>query len=76
MSNENVILDMLTQSQKNSTKIDNNNIDDKLTFKRDENGNLSSYDKETGKKVGRIYEHGNEAPNNVAKTFSEIIRRE
>jgi hypothetical protein len=29
-----------------------------LTFKRDENGNLWSYDATTGEKVGRIFEHG------------------
>ena len=32
---------------------------DELTFERDEDGILWSYDK-TGKKVGRIYEHGDE----------------
>lgn len=31
--------------------------DSELTFKRDEHGILWSYD-QTGKKVGRIYEHG------------------
>ena len=29
-----------------------------LTFKRDEKGVLWSYDVKTGKKVGRIFEHG------------------
>ena len=29
-----------------------------LTFKRDESGALWSYDVKTGKKVGRIFEHG------------------
>lgn len=29
-----------------------------LTFKRDENGTLYSYDAETGEKVGQIFEHG------------------
>lgn len=29
-----------------------------LTFKRDENGILWSYDVKTGEKVGRIFEHG------------------
>jgi hypothetical protein len=29
-----------------------------LTFKRDENGILYSYDVETGEKVGQIFEHG------------------
>lgn len=31
-----------------------------LTFKRDENGVLWSYDVKTGKKVGRIFEHGDD----------------
>lgn len=29
-----------------------------LTFKRDENGVLWSYDVKTGEKVGQIFEHG------------------
>lgn len=29
-----------------------------LTFKRDENGALCSYDAETGEKVGQVFEHG------------------
>lgn len=33
----------------------------KLTFKRDENGILWSYDVNTGKKVGRIFEHGDDS---------------
>lgn len=32
-----------------------------LTFKRDENGILWSYDVNTGEKVGRIYEHGDDS---------------
>ena len=31
-----------------------------LTFKRDENGVLWSYDVKTGEKVGRIFEHGDD----------------
>ena len=34
--------------------------EDALTFKRDEDGVLWSYDVKTGKKVGRIYEHGDD----------------
>ena len=34
--------------------------DNGLTFKRDEDGVLWSYDKKTGEKVGRIYEHGDD----------------
>lgn len=66
---------MLSENEKNSTPV-NTEGSNNLVFKRDENGNLWSYNKETGKKVGRIYEHGNDIKNNVAKTFSEIIRRE
>ena len=32
-----------------------------LTFKRDEKGVLWSYDAKTGEKVGRIFEHGDDA---------------
>ncbi len=31
-----------------------------LTFKRDEDGVLWSYDVKTGEKVGRIFEHGDD----------------
>lgn len=31
-----------------------------LTFKRDEDGVLWSYDVKTGERVGRIYEHGDD----------------
>ena len=34
--------------------------DNGLTFERDEDGVLWSYDKKTGAKVGRIYEHGDD----------------
>lgn len=70
--NENVILNMLSESKKNSTDIDTE-VPSNIEFKRDENGNLITYDKETGEKVGSIYEHGN---SKIAKTFSEIIRKE
>ena len=30
----------------------------KVVIRRDENGNLCSYDAKTGEKVGSIYEHG------------------
>lgn len=32
----------------------------KTTFKRDEDGVLWCYDVETGEKIGRIYEHGDD----------------
>lgn len=34
--------------------------DNGLTFKRDEDGVLWSYDAKTGEKVGRIFEHGDD----------------
>ncbi len=34
------------------------NEENALTFKRDENGILCSYDVETGEKVGQVFEHG------------------
>ena len=40
-----------------STSDDNGN---ELTFKRDEDGVLWSYDVKTGEKVGRIFEHGDD----------------
>lgn len=40
-----------------STSVDKGN---KLTFKRDENGVLWSYDAKTGERIGRIIEHGND----------------
>lgn len=40
-----------------STQEDEGN---ELTFKRDENGILWSYDVKTGEKVGRTYEHGDD----------------
>lgn len=40
-----------------STQEDEGN---ELTFKRDENGILWSYDVKTGEKVGRIFEHGDD----------------
>lgn len=66
------ILDMLREAEKNSTDISGNSAPDNLVFKRDEQGNLWSYNKETGEKVGRIYEHGNNK-GNVAKTFGDLI---
>lgn len=70
-NNDNVILDMLYETEKNSTNISTNGSP-KLVFKRDEQGILWSYNEVTGEKVGRIYEHGN---SDVAKTFGEIIRK-
>ena len=69
------LLNMLSENEKNSTPVNTEDSND-LVFERDEQGTLWSYNKKTGEKVGRIFEHGNNAKNNVAKTFSEIIRRE
>ena len=63
------LLDMLIQSKENSTNIDNETSDN-LIIKRDKLGNLCSYDIVTGKKIGRIYEHGND---NIAKTFNDLL---
>lgn len=35
--------------------------DPEITFKRDENGVLWGYNVKTGEKVGRIFEHGDDA---------------
>ena len=43
--------------RKESTTVEKDNG---LTFKRDEDGVLWSYDAKTGEKVGRIYEHGDD----------------
>lgn len=63
------LLDMLAQSKKNSTNLEDEAADN-LIIERDKFGNLCSYDKTTGKKVGRVYEHGIE---NVAKTFNDLL---
>lgn len=42
-----------------SSPVEKENQD--LTFRRDENGVLWSYDVKTGEKVGRIFEHGNDS---------------
>lgn len=63
------LLDMLAQSKKNSTNLENEAADN-LIIKRDKFGNLCSYDKTTGRKVSRIYEHGID---NVAKTFNDLL---
>lgn len=68
------IFDMLNEAKKNSTDIDSNNNSSNVVFERDKRGNLIGYDKDTGEKVGEIYEHGSDS--NVAKSFSEIIRKE
>lgn len=68
---EDVIFNMLKEAQNNSTNLDNVDSSN-LVLKRDEKGNLCSYDKTTGEKVGYIDEHGN---SNVSKTFGEMMER-
>lgn len=63
------LLDMLVQSKNNSTNLESE-VADNLILKRDELGRLCSYDKSTGKKIGRVHEHGND---NIAKTFNELL---
>lgn len=50
-----IVLDTLAADQAASTQSVEKAT---LTFKRDEKGVLWSYDVKTGKKVGRIFEHG------------------
>lgn len=68
---EDVIFNMLKEAQNNSTNLDDVDSSN-IILKRDEKGNLCSYDKTTGKKVGYIDEHGND---NVSKTFGEVMER-
>lgn len=72
-NNDDFILDMLNESEKNNTKFDSDVDPKDITFKRDEKGILWSYDMKTGKKIGRIYEHGDQ-DKSVAKTFDELNR--
>lgn len=66
------IHEMLEQAEKESTNIDDVDSSN-FEFVRDEKGVLWSVDKRTGKKVGRIYEHGNN-DKNVSKTFNAIYQ--
>lgn len=68
------IFNMINEAKKNSTDIDSNEDSSNIVFERDKRGNLIGYDKDTGKKVGEVYEHGSN--DSVAKSFSEIIRKE
>lgn len=63
MENEdNGLLDLIEKTaafdREESTHVDKGND---LTFKRDESGVLWGYDVKTGEKVGRIFEHGDDA---------------
>lgn len=72
-NNDDFILDMLDAADRDSTDISGAGDPEKLELKRDEKGILWSYNKETGEKVGRIYEHGNDG-HNVSKTFNDICK--
>lgn len=62
---------MLTMAEQESTPLKNGEGGN-LVFERDKHGNLLSYDKETGKQVGKIYEHGN---NKIAKSFNDLLNK-
>ena len=54
------LLEMIQKTAEFDREVSTSENDgDKLTFERDEDGILWSYDK-TGEKVGRIYEHGDD----------------
>lgn len=71
-NNDDFILDMLSAADNESTDISDVDDIENLIFKRDDKGQLWSYDKKTGEKVGRIYEHGQDSIN--AKTFNECLK--
>lgn len=59
----NDIFDLVAGTVANDLKVNAQHVekaDSDLTFQRDENGILWSYDA-SGKKVGRIYEHGDDS---------------
>ena len=59
----NDLFDLVAKTVANDREMSTDTVEkaeQKLTFKRDEEGILWSYDAETGKKVGRIYEHGDD----------------
>ena len=63
------IMGMLADAEKNSTNIRNEESDN-LVIKRDKYGNLHSYNKTTGARVGSISEHGNDK---IAKSFGDLM---
>lgn len=53
------LLDLIEKTAEFDRKANTrDNTGNELTFRRDENGILWSYDVKTGEKVGRIFEHG------------------
>lgn len=57
------LFDLICGTLANDEKVNAQSVekaDDRLTFQRDEDGVLWSYDA-AGKKVGRIYEHGDDS---------------
>ena len=55
------LLDIVMKTIESDRAVNGHNVTkaDKLTLKRDEHGTLWSYDA-NGKKVGRVYEHGDD----------------
>ena len=66
------IFDLVAGTLANDAKFNNieKNDSPKLTFRRDEDGVLWSYNAATGEKVGRIFEHGDEG---VSKADIDMI---
>lgn len=58
--NDNDFLEMIQKTAEFDREVSASTEESELTFKRDEDGILWSYDVKTGEKVGRIYEHGDD----------------
>lgn len=59
MSNKNAdIRSLMEKYMISPSKAPKRSKDSGVTLKRDENGVLWSYDKQTGDKVGRVFDHG------------------
>lgn len=73
------LFDIICKTLENDEKMNTENEEDdgeRLTFKRDENGVLWSYDS-AGKKVGRIFEHGdNESIDGISGTEHEMLGKQ
>lgn len=62
---DNSLFDLIAGTVANDRKVNAESVgksaSEGLTFKRDEKGVLWSYDVKTGKRVGRIFEHGDDS---------------
>lgn len=59
--NDDSLLELIAKTVAFDEKESADVIDEpELTFKRDEDGILWSYEVQTGKKVGRVFEHGDD----------------